>query len=79
MRDGRRADRRVPARRHPARFAWREPPYEYEHDKLPIDILSGSDRLRRGDRRRRRRRRARRDWTADEEAFRELRQQFLLY
>ena len=21
---------------------WRQPPYEYEHDKLPIEILSGS-------------------------------------
>ena len=34
-------------RRGSARFAWREPPYEYEHDKEPIDILYGSDRLRR--------------------------------
>ena len=25
----------------PARFAWREPPYEYETEKLPIDILAG--------------------------------------
>jgi uncharacterized protein YbbC (DUF1343 family) len=33
-------------REDPARFAWREPPYEYEHDKEPIDILYGSDRLR---------------------------------
>jgi uncharacterized protein YbbC (DUF1343 family) len=31
----------------PARFAWREPPYEYEHEKMPIDILAGSDGLRR--------------------------------
>jgi uncharacterized protein YbbC (DUF1343 family) len=30
----------------PARFTWRQPPYEYEHDKMPIDILAGSDRLR---------------------------------
>jgi uncharacterized protein YbbC (DUF1343 family) len=30
----------------PGRFAWRQPPYEYEHDKMPIDILAGSDRLR---------------------------------
>ena len=44
--------------RIPPRFAWRQPPYEYEHDKWPIDILYGSDRLRHGDRRRRRRRRA---------------------
>jgi uncharacterized protein YbbC (DUF1343 family) len=30
----------------PDRFGWRRPPYEYEHDKEPIDILAGSDRLR---------------------------------
>jgi uncharacterized protein YbbC (DUF1343 family) len=30
----------------PAKFAWREPPYEYEHEKMPIDILYGSPRLR---------------------------------
>jgi uncharacterized protein YbbC (DUF1343 family) len=26
----------------PAKFAWRPPPYEYEHEKLPIDILAGT-------------------------------------
>ena len=31
----------------PDRFAWRQPPYEYVHDRMPIDILAGSDRLRR--------------------------------
>lgn len=30
----------------PDRFAWRHPPYEYEHDKMPIDILAGSPELR---------------------------------
>jgi len=30
----------------PDRFAWRDPPYEYEHDKMPIDILAGSPALR---------------------------------
>jgi uncharacterized protein YbbC (DUF1343 family) len=30
----------------PDRFAWRDPPYEYEHDKMPIDILAGSPELR---------------------------------
>jgi uncharacterized protein YbbC (DUF1343 family) len=24
------------------RFRWRDPPYEYEHEKLPFDILAGS-------------------------------------
>jgi uncharacterized protein YbbC (DUF1343 family) len=28
------------------RFQWRPPPYEYEHDKMPIDILAGSAKLR---------------------------------
>jgi uncharacterized protein YbbC (DUF1343 family) len=32
----------------PDRFAWREPPYEYETEKAPIDILWGHDGLRRG-------------------------------
>jgi uncharacterized protein YbbC (DUF1343 family) len=60
-------------------FAWRQPPYEYEHQKLPIDILAGSSTLRQqieagvapaeiaG------------GWTEDEAAFRKLRQPYLLY
>jgi uncharacterized protein YbbC (DUF1343 family) len=66
-------------RQAPSRFAWRQPPYEYEHDKWPIDILYGSDALRTtidaGD-----------DvgpivesWRADEERFRQTRQKYLLY
>jgi uncharacterized protein YbbC (DUF1343 family) len=27
---------------NPKEFGWRKPPYEYEHDKEPIDILAGS-------------------------------------
>ena len=30
----------------PEGFAWRPPPYEYESEKAPIDILAGSSRLR---------------------------------
>ncbi|MCJ7787710.1 MAG: DUF1343 domain-containing protein [Methyloceanibacter sp.] len=30
----------------PKQFKWRDPPYEYEHDKMPIDILAGSPQLR---------------------------------
>ena len=33
-------------RQNPATFAWRQPPYEYEHERMPIDLLSGSNRLR---------------------------------
>jgi uncharacterized protein YbbC (DUF1343 family) len=27
-------------------FSWKQPPYEYEKENLPIDILSGNDRIR---------------------------------
>jgi uncharacterized protein YbbC (DUF1343 family) len=33
-------------RLHPGRKLWRDPPYEYEENLLPIDILAGTDRLR---------------------------------
>jgi uncharacterized protein YbbC (DUF1343 family) len=26
----------------PASFAWKQPPYEYEDDKMPIDVIAGS-------------------------------------
>ena len=66
-------------RTKPGKFSWRQPPYEYEHDKLPIDILAGSDTLRQqveaglaptaiAD-----------SWRTDEAAFRDLRRPFLLY
>jgi uncharacterized protein YbbC (DUF1343 family) len=31
----------------PREFSWKQPPYEYEEVKMPIDILAGTDRLRR--------------------------------
>jgi uncharacterized protein YbbC (DUF1343 family) len=63
----------------PDRFAWRQPPYEYEHDKMPIDILAGNATFR-----------AQIDnqvpldeivgsWETGEDAFRKVRQKYLLY
>jgi uncharacterized protein YbbC (DUF1343 family) len=31
---------------YPTRFVWKQPPYEYECKKMPVDILAGTDRLR---------------------------------
>jgi uncharacterized protein YbbC (DUF1343 family) len=31
---------------YPDQFVWKQPPYEYEYEKMPVDILAGSDRLR---------------------------------
>jgi uncharacterized protein YbbC (DUF1343 family) len=63
----------------PERFRWREPPYEYEHEKLPFDILAGSSALREqieagagvgeiGD-----------SWEAGVREFERVRREFLLY
>ncbi len=30
----------------PAAFAWKTPPYEYEHEKIPIDVIAGSPEFR---------------------------------
>ncbi len=64
---------------NPDRFAWREPPYEYEHDKEPIDILYGTDQLRRtidsgGDLRA-----FIAGWREEEDDFRRQREPYLLY
>jgi uncharacterized protein YbbC (DUF1343 family) len=66
-------------RQDPAKFAWRQPPYEYEHDKLPIDILAGSDALRRQIESDVAPQRIAESWRGDEEEFRRLRQPYLLY
>ena len=66
-------------RTDPSRFAWRQPPYEYEHDKMPIDILAGSDTLRRQIEGNVPAAEIASSWQDDEDAFRKLRQPFLLY
>jgi len=66
-------------RTDPAKFAWRQPPYEYEHDKMPIDILAGSDTLRKQIEGDVPAAEIAASWKADEEAFRTLREPYLLY
>jgi uncharacterized protein YbbC (DUF1343 family) len=66
-------------REAPSQKIWRDPPYEYEHIKPPIDILYGSDRLRRGIDAGDAPAAIMKDWKRDEDAFRTLRQRFLLY
>ena len=63
----------------PARFAWRQPPYQYEHDKMPIDILAGSETLRGQIEAGTSARDIAASWKKDEESFRKLREPFLLY
>jgi uncharacterized protein YbbC (DUF1343 family) len=66
-------------RTDPSNYAWRQPPYEYEHDKMPIDILAGSDVLRQQIERDVPATTIAESWREDEEAFKNLRARFLLY
>ena len=66
-------------RTNPSKFAWRQPPYEYEHDKMPIDILAGSDALRKQIEADVPAAEIAASWRADEDAFRTVREKFLLY
>lgn len=60
-------------------FRWKEPPYEYEYEKLPIDILAGTDRLRLGLERGATPSELNACWQPELEVFRRKRRPYLLY
>jgi uncharacterized protein YbbC (DUF1343 family) len=66
-------------RQDPHRFAWRQPPYEYEPIRLPIDILTGTDRIRCGIEAGRSPKRLVRGWGRQRQAFLRRRRRYLLY
>jgi uncharacterized protein YbbC (DUF1343 family) len=63
----------------PDKFAWREPPYEYEHTIPPIDILYGSADLREGLEAGVSSAELAQSWAAETAEFGRLRDRFLLY
>ncbi len=58
---------------------WREPPYEYEFEKLPFDILSGSDRLRKDIEEGKSLKDMEYWWNDELESFRKIREKYLVY
>jgi uncharacterized protein YbbC (DUF1343 family) len=62
-----------------ARFAWRDPPYEYEYVKRPIDILCGTDRVRLGIEAGVSPKKMAAAWKADVTRFKARRRPYLLY
>jgi len=63
----------------PGSFAWREPPYEYEYTIPPIDILYGSDALRKGVERGRTARELAAEWVEPVRNFEKIRREYLVY
>jgi uncharacterized protein YbbC (DUF1343 family) len=64
---------------HPERFRWLDPPYEYEWEKLPIDILIGSGAVRRQVEQGQDLDRIESDWEPQLRQYREKREPNLLY
>jgi uncharacterized protein YbbC (DUF1343 family) len=63
----------------PTAFAWRDPPYEYEKEKMPIDILAGSPTLREQIETQMPLEEIVASWEPGENEFDEIRRRFLLY
>jgi uncharacterized protein YbbC (DUF1343 family) len=63
----------------PERFRWRDPPYEYEREKLPFDILAGSSDLREALERGTPAREIARSWEPSVERFMKIRERVLMY
>jgi uncharacterized protein YbbC (DUF1343 family) len=64
---------------YPEDFKWSDPPYEYVHDKLPIDVILGDARVRRELEEGRSVLDMEKEWQADLARFVSKRSRFLLY
>ena len=64
---------------HPDRFQWRSPPYEYEREKLPMDILCGGSLVRQQIETGRSLKEIKLSWQKDLAAFKKLRRKYLIY
>jgi uncharacterized protein YbbC (DUF1343 family) len=63
----------------PSHFRWREPPYEYEREKLPFDILAGSSDLRQQIEDGVSAREIAQSWQEGVQTFMTIRERFLMY
>lgn len=64
---------------YPEQFRWKEPPYEYEYHKLPIDILLGNEWIRQGIESGVAPEELVREWQPSLQQFDQVRQKYLLY
>jgi uncharacterized protein YbbC (DUF1343 family) len=66
-------------RLYPEEFRWSQPPYEYVHDKLPIDVILGDRRVREDLEKGRPVMEMEREWSKDLDDFMKVRTRYLLY
>ena len=64
---------------YPGHFSWREPPYEYEREKMPVDLIIGDKNLREGIEQQKDINELENSWQKELEDFKELAQHYFLY
>lgn len=64
---------------YPGRFSWKQPPYEYEYERMPIDLITGDKTIRMRLEDGAEARELEEDWRPDLNVFCERRERFLLY
>lgn len=64
---------------YPDRFEWRQPPYEYEREKLPIDILCGNSLVREQIEAGKSLKEIQMAWQKELSDFKKLRRKYLIY
>ena len=60
-------------------FRWKDPPYEYEYDRNPFDLISGTSKVREGIERGDSLETMQASWDTPLKEFRSRRERFLLY
>ena len=60
-------------------FQWKAPPYEYEYEKLPFDILCGTNQIRQQIESGKNPREIEQTWSFDLKKFKQTRKDYLLY
>jgi len=64
---------------HPDASSWLAPPYEYEFERLPIDIIIGDETIRKGLEQGRDLDEMEKNWQEELKGFLAIRKQYLLY
>lgn len=64
---------------YPRDFSWRNPPYEYEEEKMPIDLISGDDSIREAIEQGRDVNQLEASWKEELDQFREMAKHHFLY
>lgn len=62
-----------------AEFRWKEPPYEYVYDRNPFDVIAGTSSIRQAIEKGSALEEIRESWQTGLEAFRQVREEYLLY